>query len=544
MWGAIGIASLAMGSACALTYIIARMVGHGISPAHNGKWAIADGDLPKDLERFPRYPMSGPDPQLISYWLRKGIPTRTGVRNLSNNRVFMAMLHSRTDLSLVNEFIMTLKRSGRTGSTHKLHPRADYDFDLVSWATILHLFGDDSNVLHPSTVDHIVYEMMIDDRKHPGIHVPWTLGTIIETENHVLMTEGSYYLCSKWLEDRHRLKGSDHPSSKERGSFLIDYLGSILHKGFYEFNSDPYSSYTTHALLNLEAFGSEEISRRARSIIDRTVLLYRIGSLGHRRFPPFRRRTERSTVTSLTSDGFRPYMMAWEGIPISQDDGPAHALVGSLLRYRPTKSSGSLFDDDRMVTTAFIGHGPISSPEIYSKGPGFLISAGGVNRGYFSRLVNRPTTLILEDSAKDLSEIVHIGGPGPRQFEHNNTGVVRNVAVGRDPVIVPDDWRALRTVGQWSIYHRAGLYISVQSRDRFGIFYVSSDGTSADRIATLNSDPERLAESFEWMEGRSMTYDVGSPSDRWAINTLDGKSTDRRMDLWPKLRTIEMKGIC
>jgi hypothetical protein len=254
---------------------------------------------------------------------------------MDNNRRFMAMLHSRTKIPQVNEFIKSLEKSGRSGSTHHLHPRADYDFDLTSWATILHLFGDDHETLYPSTVDHIVSEMMAEERAHPTIYVPWTLGTFLETENHVLMTEGSYYLCSKWLEERGRLEGSDHSPSREREGFLSRYLDSILHKGLYEFNSDPYSYYTTHALMNLTAFSSDPIRKRARELLDRSFFYYLIGSSGHRRYPPFRRRRERFAITSMLTDGLRPYMIAWDGSMIVGRNGPAHSLIASLLPYRP-----------------------------------------------------------------------------------------------------------------------------------------------------------------------------------------------------------------
>ena len=69
-----------------------------------------------------------------------------------------------------------------------------------------------------------------------------------------------------------------------------------------------------------------------------------------------------------------------------------------------------------------MGHGPGGSPEVYSGGPGYLISGGGVNRGKASLLVARPITLILDDGAKDLSEVLHLGvgfsfgPPIPRGF--------------------------------------------------------------------------------------------------------------------------------
>ena len=539
MWNVIGFASLITGSITVVTYCGARYLGHRLSPTHSGKWTLQDGDIPEDLAGWVRIPWTEPDRNLLKFWVDKGIPHRTGIRNLSNNRVLMALLFSRSKVPEVNEFIMTLRRSGRTGSTHKLHPRADYDFDLNSWATILHLFGDDPTVLYPETVEHITSVMMAPDRTRPSIFVPWTLGTFLETENHVLMTEGSYYLCSKWLEDRERLRGSDHPSVKDREAFLTRYLDSILHKGFYEFNSDPYSSYTLHALLNLDGFSSENIRNKARELLDRTFFFYRIGSLSDRRYPPFRRRMDRSSVTSLKEDGARPFMVTWEdGRKAEEVIGPAHALVGSLLPYRPPLWTEQNCQWAGKAFTAMLGHGPRSSPEIYSKGKGFLITAGGVHRGSISRIVNRPTTLLLDDGADDLSEVAHIGGLGADQRKFNNTGVVRNIAVGPGPVTVPDDWTG-KVNGIWTIYDRPGTSIMVHSRRGFGILCVLQNSAPSNDLAIINEDRERLVREFRWNGARSATYDVHSPNDRWSVLSLDGIRTDRRIDLWPKLRIID-----
>ena len=52
-----------------------------------------------------------------------------------------------------------------------------------------------------------------------------------------------------------------------------------------------------------------------------------------------------------------------------------------------------------------MGHGAKASPEIYSGGPGFLISAGGVYQGKRSLIVARPITLLIGDDAQNLNEV-------------------------------------------------------------------------------------------------------------------------------------------
>ena len=74
-----------------------------------------------------------------------------------------------------------------------------------------------------------------------------------------------------------------------------------------------------------------------------------------------------------------------------------------------------------------IGRGPGASPEIYSGGPGYLITAGGVHRGKRSMIVARPITLMLEDEAKDLKQVLSLAGPGDEYTEWNNTGVYRDL---------------------------------------------------------------------------------------------------------------------
>ena len=68
-----------------------------------------------------------------------------------------------------------------------------------------------------------------------------------------------------------------------------------------------------HALwrVNLEAFGSQEIRSAVRELLDQLNWRYAIGSLGFRRFPPFRRQYVHATDTDLDGDRHVALIKTW-----------------------------------------------------------------------------------------------------------------------------------------------------------------------------------------------------------------------------------------
>ena len=185
-----------------------------------------------------------------------------------------------------------------------------------------------------------------------------------------------------------------------------------------------------------------------------------------------------------------------------------------------------------------MGHGPGGSPEIYSGGPGWLLTAGGVNRGRKSMIVARPTTLLLEDEATDLSQVLHLAGPGETFEAWNNTGVWKNLAVAAGPVRIPDGWTPAAEGALWTVYHRAPLCIAVHSRSTLGVVHVipgADPHAVLSAVETANADADRLRHVFTVPAGNQVEYDTQAPRDRWVITHVAGQPADRAYDRWPRL---------
>jgi hypothetical protein len=187
-----------------------------------------------------------------------------------------------------------------------------------------------------------------------------------------------------------------------------------------------------------------------------------------------------------------------------------------------------------------VGPGLRSSPELYSGGPGYLLSAGGVHRGKRSLIVARPITLLLDDGARDLTAVLHLAGPGADFTAWNNTGVHRDFAVAAGPVHMPAGWAPKARDAGWAVYHPVATapQIAVYSTPALGLVVLVHEGTPAQILAALtaaNPDPDALARRFRWPNGPELAYDVHAPKHRWVMTSVDGARLDRAFDRWPLL---------
>lgn len=491
---------------------------------------------------------------LVADWASQPLPDWQDEGKVTAPRVLMAKLALGVDLDAVNAYLQAQVPWGRSGSTWELHPEGDYDFTLAALTAILYLYGEDETRLTPETREHLLNVLLVEEGSQPRVSVPRTLGLVRDTENHLLMTEGARYLKNRWLV----LHGNNDPRYDNDANgmecWMLALLGELRTAGLYEFNSIPYMGYTLTALMNLEAFGSEEVRAVAREILDRETWSYALGSMTFRRYAPFRRQIEKAGLTSLEADYQTSLVRTWmslypEDVQVpSATGGLHHALWGALLPYRPSDEAARwiLAKPERYLVR--IGHGFRASPEIYSGGPGYLLSAGGVHRGPRSMIVARPITLMLDrgdsDSgsdgkARDLAEVIHLAGPEDDFRKWNNTGVHRDLAVAAGPVYVPATWRPDAADATWRIYAVArDLSVAVHSKPGMGLVVVFHDGNAVgvlDKIINANADPVLLERAFRWPDGPEISYNVHAPKNLWVIATVDGEPLDRAFDKWPLL---------
>lgn len=484
---------------------------------------------------------------LIADWAAEPLPDWHEEGKVTAPRALLARFASGQDLEAANAYLLAQVPWGRSGSTWELHTQGDYDFTLAALTTMLYLYGDEPGVLYPETRTHLLDVLLVEEGGNPRVSVPRTLGLIRDTENHLLMTEGSRYLKNRWL----MLHGStDARYDNERNGmerWMLDLLRELNSAGLYEFNSIPYMGYTLTALLNLEAYGSDAVRGAAQRVLDRANWEYALGSLAYRRFAPFRRQLARAGLTALDADYHTALIRTWMSFYPTGDmgddapltEGRHHALLAALLPYRPPDEVVRWILEKPTTYFVRIGHGPWASPEIYAGGPGYLLSAGGVHRGKRSMIVARPITLMLDDEARDLSDVLYLAGPDDTFTTWNNTGVYRDLACAAGPVHVPASWELIVSNDLWEVYAPVdGLVVVVHSQVEQGLVALFHDDDPKAVLAAVtaaNSDPVTINRVFQWPDGPRITFNVNAPRNRWVIVAVDDEHLDTAFDRWPLL---------
>ena len=480
---------------------------------------------------------------VINSWANRTVSDKSLDGKGNAPRILLAKLLVRRDIPEVNNIIKKLTAWGNCGSSWPLNKKGDYDFTLTILTTIFWMFGEQPELIFPETHDYLLGTLLSEDGNKFSYTAPRTLGLVQETENHMLMTEGSRYLKNRWLV-LHGNKDAYY-DNVENGMErkLLSLLEEMKTSGLYEFNSLPYIGYTITALLNLEAFASEKVRTEARNVLDYMNWTYALGSYQLKHYPPMRRRYEKAGITEITTDYQSIFMKSWLSFsPITGFDedissGEVHALMGACMPYRPAdKVVEKIFDKSEGYFIK-MGHGPVSCPEIYSAGSNFLLSAGGANRGKASIIVTRPICLFLNDSSKNLASVLHLAGPGTDFMKWNNTGVYRNFACAKGPVLVPKSFIPVHKNETWSIYStKDSLLIAIHSVADFGLIALFKNRKADNLIADLmkvNPDAEQLKSGFIFPEGHSITYDLSAPQDKWMMVSVDGRMLDRNFDKWP-----------
>lgn len=465
-------------------------------------------------------------------------------------RVAIAKLHVGRDIEEVNRAICSVTPWKGSGSSWIFNPSGNYDFVEVDLVSLLYLFRDRPDRLHPETARYIVDVLLIENGVVPRPSPPRTRGLVTETENHILMTEGARYLKNQWYFER----GTDEQRGRPEfdndrnglGEWLLDYLRDIQNAGFYEFNSIPYMSFTLRALLNLEAFPrNTELAATARHILDIANWQYALGSLDLRRCAPFRRQPRRAGLTDLQADEHTPFMCVWTGYntdPAKLYASVREATMAAVMPYRLPKAVREWTLAKSSPYFVRFGHGPQASPEIYSGGPDYLISAGGVARGWRSQIVARPTSLMLRDGAGDLRGCFQLTGRGP-YTEWNNTGVCDRFACTNGTAIAPEGREAAFISGPWSIHaipEAPHFLVAMANGPSFALLALFPEWSStpeelAKALSTANPNETDLAHAFRWPDGNTVEFDVDAPKGTWVISAIAGKPVDRDYDRWPQM---------
>ena len=530
---------------------LAVLTGRYLSASRDAAAPLALGPLypPLDngLSPAPQCPLPG-SRSALAVSKAAGMPlvsVREGKRMLSPHAAVARLLLG-SDVEEVNRGLLSARPWADSGSTWPLHPSGDYDFAEIGFIQLLYTFRDRPDRLYPETARHIADTLLIEDGNRPRPHAPRTLGLVRDTENHILMRESTRYLRNQWYHERGTPEERDNPKFDTRSNgldtWMVGCLAEIQSAGFYEFNSIPYLTFSMRALLNLDAFASNrEVALAARRLIDAVNWQYALGSLDLRRCVPFRRQARRASHTGLQADRHTPFMALWTDGPTAPPVSLREETIASVLPYRlPETVREWALEKPRPYFVKF-GHGPNASPEIFSGGPGYLISAGGVHRGWKSMIAARPTSLMLRDGAIDLRDCFRLVGRGGHRH-WNNTGVCSRFACSNGRVLVPSHAVKRASGRHWTLYAAPTPEIVVAVHEAPGVALLvllpgagASPESLAQALETANPDPKSLARVFRWPDGRSVAYDLDAPKDKWVITAVDGQAVDRNHDRWPQM---------
>ena len=478
---------------------------------------------------------------LVLHWATKELARPEKKDQRGPERLLLAKLIAGTDVEMVNNYLLESVPWGNSGTSGALNPKGDYDFTSVILAAILHRFSADTTLLWNRTEEHLARVLLVEEGGRPHTKTPRTMGIMKDTENHILITNISQYLKNQWMAAHGHTEPKYNNLENGMEQFLLDNLEELHATGQYEFNSKPYEGYTISALLILHAYAhSNALKQKLEEVLDSWAWEYMQTSYGLRKSAPFRRRMARFSSTSLTDNASTSIMQAWylehskgtfNADEIEHNDH--QALSALVYDYRPPAAIWDVDDTERLL---LIGHGKGSSPEIHSRGEGFMLSAGGFQRGEASQLVARPIVLMLNDGATDLKQCFRMNGKGKWQ-QWNNTGVYHRFAVARSAVQVPNGYVATDSVGNWQLYRLQELTLVTYAVDDFGLMYLPAASVDLKKLAAQNTDVQKGV--FYTTEGASILFDVKAPKGKWVIQQANGKEMERRTDKWKRVEIVD-----
>lgn len=476
---------------------------------------------------------------LVLHFAERDVVRPTKKDQRGPERLLLAKLTAGKDVKAVNEYLLNSTPWGNSGTSGKLNPKGDYDFTTVILAAILFKFQHDTTLLWPQTAEHLAKVLLVEEGGRPHKKTPRTMAIMRDTENHILMTNISQYLKNQWLQQNGSVDGKYNNLENGLEEFLLDNLEELQITGQYEFNSKPYEGYTISALLILQSYcDSDVLKAKATATLNNICWEYMLTSSVFRKSSPFRRRMARHKNTSLTDNASSSMMKAWflehEKSVFELDEIPHNhhqALSALVYDYRPPNEIWKVDDQEQFIQ---IGHGYNSSPEMYSRGKGFMLCAGGFQRGEVSQIVARPIVLMLDDDAVDLTDCFHLTGKG-EYTKWNNTGVHHRFAVGTTPVSIPAKYKASDTLGNWKLFQPSeGVSIVTYSEENFGLIYLPQNQVRLSEMVQLNPNP--ASGVFRKTESSLTEFSVKAPKGKWVIQGVNDRELYTKTDKWPRVR--------
>eukprot|EP00730_Choanoeca_flexa_P000964 TRINITY_DN10417_c0_g1_i1.p1 TRINITY_DN10417_c0_g1~~TRINITY_DN10417_c0_g1_i1.p1 ORF type:complete len:679 (+),score=105.13 TRINITY_DN10417_c0_g1_i1:106-2142(+) len=450
------------------------------------------------------------------------------------------------------------------GSTHPLHT-GDYDFCSIVLAYLIVRHGPyGSGRLSRECCDHVAQHLLAFSTPpaQPQYRIPCMPASTIDTENHILMRNGTHLLHHIYQAASRGQTDANVP--RALCAALEHHLIEVRDRGCWEYNSRPYTAYYFLALLALEETATPRIAQLCRQVMDMLTYAFALGSCKLRRNDPFRRRKARASNVNLYDHPLGSMMAIWLQRHGIEDDElqrlchqsrlePGYAAYACVFRYLPPLATCRLawaYEEGLHGYYARLGHGGRSCPETYTRTQEWMLSAGGT--AVEGHIGVRPIALMWhKGSAFDRTQLLCIQGKGSWP-SWNMTGVVFNVAIARGHVFVPlDAYSEIGQAGAWKGYaYDACPQSLVLIRDDPSacvvIVYecIPSNGQRDDRermledVNALNpqlSSRGRLqlpaCDCHQWRDVRAIGYDV-TQKNQWTITSVNDTPLERKFTSW------------
>ena len=485
------------------------------------------------------------DHPLISHWAEQALPDWSIEGKVSAARIMIAKLLQGKDVEAVNDYILSKKKPwGKSGTDWALNPNGDYDFTETTLCHLLWMFNDKPELLFPETKKHLATVLLIHSGNKPELKAPRSLKIMSETENHIFMSETTRYLKNQWLRENGDTSKQYDNQRNGLEKWLLNHLEEKFRAGFFEFNAQPYSGYTLSPLLTLFTFAkSTEMKKQCDKLLTRMVIEYSYSSLDLRRYPPFRRRLEREKVKTFDEDPLTGMLKLWLSLypenKVAQGEKLKHfAFMALISNYRPnTELTQLLLNKEECFVT--FSHGVKSSPEIYSSGKNYLLSAGGVQPAKISQIVAHPTVLFLKDKVQSLDSCFYLSDKG-KMRKWNNTGVYKNFACANQPVHIPPQYQPVAEKENWKIFRpiNSDFYILIFSTNKCGLLFITQKQETPEKLLNemiLKNEKLNRNETAITPDNDTITFQLNAPKNKWVIQSINLKPSDRKFNHWKKI---------
>jgi hypothetical protein len=400
---------------------------------------------------------------ILNHFANLKLGTNTEDNRMSLPVKALAKLKVGLNIKEVNEVLLdpSTKPYGLPGTDFlDLSPlcvrKGDYDFALRGWVTLMYEMWDKPHLLFPETRDKILLTLLTETGNKFATHRTFCgFVKIKETENHILLTEGSRYLTNQLWQRILREKGLDdsYYDNNKNGmtEFLLKDLKQFLLRDFEEYNSRPYKKLTLAAVHNIYEYAEDQsVKEMAKMVLDYLSVKFASSSRGLRRLVPFCRQPEhRKDIDILENDALSSYMALFAGdleyvhlLPDSVNLSSSLLVSFTIGKYRLDDQILELIMNAEQPGRDFFQLYHHLGFELYTGNDKYLISAGGkfinqldVGTGKIDGWAV-PISIIPSRGGKDRTELIRILGDR-RENKRANMCVTKDFACGLNPMI-PD----------------------------------------------------------------------------------------------------------